>query len=105
MGLFKDTGSIGTPTTCVFEHAHHGMDTVKSGVTVWVTERLKVKYMSKKVDLFKADKAMSERVAAFMRVNVWNITLKARLEKAMKEALIQHDSILSFFMSHKFTLK
>ena len=39
----------------------------------------------KKVDFFKADKAMSERVAQFMRVKVWNVTLKARLEKAIKD--------------------
>lgn len=47
----------------------------------------KVEFMSKKVDFFKADKAMSERVAQFMRVKVWNITLKARLEKEVKDNL------------------
>ena len=35
----------------------------------------------KKTDLFKADKAMSERVAEFMRTKVWGITLKARFKK------------------------
>lgn len=36
-----------------------------------------------KVDFFKADKEMSERVAQFMRVKVWNVTLKARLKKTI----------------------
>lgn len=42
-----------------------------------------------KVDLFAADKAMSTRVADFMRIKVWNITLKARLEKAKADAEIR----------------
>lgn len=41
--------------------------------------------MSKKVNLFDANKTMSERVSAFMRVKVWGITLKARLEKALRD--------------------
>ena len=41
--------------------------------------------MVKKVDFFKADKEMAERVAQFMRVKVWNVTLKARLEKTVKD--------------------
>lgn len=41
--------------------------------------------MSKKVNLFDASKEMSERVAQFMRVKVWNVTLKARLEKTVKD--------------------
>lgn len=48
--------------------------------------------MSKKVDFFKADKAMAERVAQFMRVKVWNITLKARLEKAIKDAEVRQET-------------
>lgn len=41
----------------------------------------------KKTDLFKADKAMSERVAEFMRTKVWGITLKARFKKETEETL------------------
>lgn len=40
----------------------------------------------KKTDLFKAEKAMSERVADFMRTKVWGITLKARCKKEIEEA-------------------
>lgn len=41
--------------------------------------------MVNKVDFFKADKEMSERVAQFMRVKVWNVTLKARLKKTISD--------------------
>lgn len=37
--------------------------------------------LNKKVDLFTADKAMSERVADFMQKKVWGITLTARYKK------------------------
>lgn len=40
----------------------------------------------KKTDLFKADKAMSERVAEFMRTKVWGITLKARCKAEIEKA-------------------
>ena len=39
-----------------------------------------------KVDLFQADKAMSERVAEFMRTKVWGITLKARCKAEIAKA-------------------
>ena len=50
--------------------------------------------MVNKVDFFKASKTMSERVASFMRVKVWNITLKARLEKAIKESEQRIDTLM-----------
>ena len=49
--------------------------------------------MSKKVNLFDASKEMSVRVGSFMRVNVWNITLKARLEKAMADAEVRLENV------------
>lgn len=39
----------------------------------------------KKTDLFQADRAMSERVAEFMRIRVWGITLKARCKKEIDD--------------------
>ena len=39
----------------------------------------------KKTDLFAANKDMSSRVADYMRIKVWNVTIKARLEKAIKD--------------------
>lgn len=39
----------------------------------------------KKTDLFAASKEMSTRVADYMRIKVWNVTIKARLEKAVKD--------------------
>ena len=41
--------------------------------------------MAKKVDFFAADKNMSKRVAEFMRVKVWNVTLKTRLKKEIAD--------------------
>ena len=41
--------------------------------------------MAKKVNMFTADKAMSDRVAEFMRCKVWGITLKTRLRKEIGE--------------------
>lgn len=41
--------------------------------------------MSKKTDLFAASKEMSTRVADYMRIKVWNVTIKARLDKAVKD--------------------
>lgn len=38
----------------------------------------------KKLDLFKADKMMSERVADFMQKKIWGITLKARCKIEMQ---------------------
>ena len=40
--------------------------------------------MSKKVDMFKASKEMSTRVADFMRVQVYNATLQTRYKRDMK---------------------
>lgn len=51
--------------------------------------------MAKKVNLFNASKAMSERVGAFMRVKVWGITLKARLEKALKDGEVRLETFES----------
>ena len=39
----------------------------------------------KRTDLFAANKEMSTRVADYMRIKVWNVTIKARLEKALKD--------------------
>lgn len=41
--------------------------------------------MTKKVDMFKADRAMADRVAEFMTMKVWGITLKVRLNKDIKK--------------------
>lgn len=44
--------------------------------------------MTSRIDLFKADRAMADRVADFMQKKVWGITLKARCkaEIALKES-------------------
>lgn len=39
---------------------------------------------NKKVDLFKADKTMAERVSDFMSKKVWGITLQARYKKEVE---------------------
>ena len=39
----------------------------------------------KKVDLFQADKAMSERVVDFMTKKVWSITLKVRCQAELEQ--------------------
>lgn len=49
--------------------------------------------MGKNVDMFSASKEMSERVAKFMRVKVWGVTLKARLEKSMKDFDVRIDAM------------
>ena len=40
--------------------------------------------MSKKVNMFQADKEFSARVNEFMRCKVWNITLKTRMRKEVE---------------------
>lgn len=43
--------------------------------------------MSKKTDFFQADRELSTRVAEFMRVNVWGITLRVRFKKEEEKIL------------------
>lgn len=39
----------------------------------------------KKVDMFTADKAFSDRVVEFMHTQVWNVVVRSRLQKAREE--------------------
>lgn len=51
--------------------------------------------MAKKVDMFKAAKAMSERVSEYMHTQVWNVVVKTRLRKAMEKLEQELDNLES----------
>lgn len=52
-----------------------------------------------KVNLFDASKTMAERVGAFMRVKVWGITLKARLDAKIADAETKIDNLKEIALS------
>lgn len=82
MGLFKVADSIGKSTMRDFKQAYFGRP--GENKQFQALRRGKVERMSR-VDLFAASREMSTRVADYMRIKVWNVTIKARLDKAIKD--------------------